>query len=275
VNTRRLAVASVAVLAAVGFAAGCKGTTGDGTQAGASTSASGAAPASASPSTASSSAAKDALLAAAEKLGQTSYHYTLSSSGLTGSGASDPTTMSMRMSMSGAQGGMSLKLDLVKIGADMYLKLDAGQLTSQLGVSPDKWMHVDGGSLGANSNLLELPGGGDPGAVNGLLAGVVTAQSTDGRNFTGTLDLTKATGSSTPSSDALSRAGDKAKAVPFTAALDDQGRMTSLKIDGSGIEDGLTVSMTFSDYGAPADIAKPAASSVVEAPDAISQLLKK
>jgi hypothetical protein len=272
--TRRLAVTSVAVLAAVGFAAGCKGSTGDGTQAGASAAATGAS-ASSSPSSASSPAGKDALLAAAGKFDQSSYHYTLTTSGLTGSGASDPATKSMRMSMSGTQAGTAVKIDMVKTGADVYVKLDAGQLTTQLGISPDKWMHIDASSLGAGSGLLNLPGGGDPSDVNGLLGGVVTAQTTDGRNFTGTLDLTKATGSSTPSSDALSKAGDKAKAVPFTATLDDQGRLASLKVDGSGIEDGLTVSMTFSDYGAPVDITRPAASSVVEAPAAISQMLKK
>jgi hypothetical protein len=265
-NIRRLAVAGVAVFATLGLAAGCSGGMGGGNNV--SGTPGNGAPSSAAPE------AKTVLLASTKQLAETSYHYTITSSGLSGTGAADPATKSLSMSMSGSRNGASSKIDLIKLGTDMYVKLDIGQLGGQLGVSPDKWMHLDASTFGVNDDLLTLPGG-DPSAVNGLLAGVVNVQTSDGRTLTGTLDLTKATGSSTPSSDALSQAGDKAKAVPFTAVLDDQGRMTSLEIDGSGIQDGLTIQMTFSDYGAPAGIAKPDPASVVEAPDAVTQMLKK
>jgi hypothetical protein len=264
-TTRRIAIASLAALAVVGIAAGCKDTATGAAGAGASAGTGGTA------SSAPSTAPKDALLASTKQLTQTSYHYTITSAGLSGSGASDPAAKSASMSMSGAQDGTSMKVDLIKIDTDIYLRMDAGQLNRQLGVSPEKWMHIDAASWGANNSVLNFPGGGGT-DVSGLLAGVVNVQSTDGRTLTGTLDLTKATGNSAVNADALSKAGAKAKAVPFTAVLDDQGRLSSLKIDGSGIQDGLTVDMAFSDYGKPAGISKPDAASVVEAPDAVQNL---
>jgi hypothetical protein len=267
-TTRRIAIASLTALAVVGIAAGCKDTTTGAAGGGASAGTGGTA------SSAPSVAPKDALIASTKQLTQTSYHYTITSAGVSGSGATDPAAKSASMSMSGAQGGTSMKIDLIKVDTDVYLKLDAGQLNSQLGVSPEKWMHLDAASWGANSNVLNVPGGGGT-DVSGLLAGVVNVQSTDGKTLTGTLDLTKATGNSAVSADALSKAGAKAKAVPFTAVLDDQGRLSSLKIDGSGIQDGLTIDMAFSDYGKPAGISKPDAASVVEAPDSVQNLFKQ
>ncbi|HEY2673532.1 MAG TPA: hypothetical protein VGJ07_24600 [Rugosimonospora sp.] len=266
-TTRRIAIASLAAFAVVGLAAGCKTTTG---AAGGGASAGTGGTASSAPSL----APKDALLASTKQLSQTSYHYTITSTGLTGSGASDPAAKSASMSMNGAQSGTSMKLDLIKINTDVYLKMDAGQLNTQLGVSPSKWMHIDATSWGAGTNLLNFPGGGGT-DVNGLLSGIVNVQSTDGKNLTGTLDLTKATDNSAISADALSKAGAKAKAVPFTAVLDDQGRLSSLKIDGSGIQDGLTITMNFSDYGQPAGISKPDPASVVEAPDTVQKMFKQ
>ncbi|GAA5183733.1 hypothetical protein GCM10023322_23720 [Rugosimonospora acidiphila] len=264
-NTRRIALAGAAALAVLGFAAGCS--TGKTTAAGSAGNATGAAASS------SSDAPKTALLASTKQLGQQSYRYTISAAGMSGSGAIDPAAKSTSISLSGVQAGAPMKIDDVTVGTDVYLKVDAGQLGAQLGVAPDKWMHLDTSSLGAGE-LMALPGADQEG-VNQLLSGVVNVTSTDGNNLSGTIDLTKASGSSALDAAALSAAGDKAKAVPFTAVLDDQGRLSTLKIDGSGIVSGLTVQMAFSDYGQPANITKPAASSVVEAPDAIQQLLKR
>ncbi len=55
----------------------------------------------------------------------------------------------------------------------------------------------------------------------------------------------------------------KLKAVPFTAALDGQGRLTSLVYDLGGTP--LTIAI--SEYGAAAAPVKPAGADVVEATD--------
>ena len=261
-KTRRLAVVTVALFAAVGFAAtGCAKLS-SGTNAAAST----------QPSP--TLAPKDALLASTKTLASTSYKFTIKASGLTGQGAADPTTKAVAITMSGTEGGVSVRMDFVAINTDVYMKIDFGALNRQVGVDPAKYLHLDATKLGSNSNLPVQPGG-DPVEMNRILAGLVDVTTTDGRNFTGTLDLTKATGSSTLDAAAVAKAGDKAKTVPFTAVLDDNGRMTDLKIDGSGVAPALGIEVSFSDFGTAANVTKPDASQVVEAPDAVAQMFKK
>jgi hypothetical protein len=264
-KTRRLAVAGVALFAAVGFlAAGCAKN---------GTSAAGSSPSpAASPSP--TVAPKDALLASTKALTTTSYKFSIKTPNATGSGAADPTKKSLSMSVNVTEAQVPVKMDIVVIGTDGYFKLNLGPLGSTLGIPADKYMHLDITKLGTSSSLpLQL--NGDPGDVSGQLAGLNSVSTTDGRTYTGTLDLTKVTGGSAPNQDLLNKAGDKAKAVPFTALVDGQGRLTSLKIDGTGIDPGFTIETAFSDFGSSAAISKPDASQVVEAPDAIQQLLKK
>jgi len=82
------------------------------------------------------------------------------------------------------------------------------------------------------------------------------------------------TGDFAPDSDALKNAGDKAKSIPFTATLDDQGRLTDLNVNGSSIDPALGIEITVSDYGSATGISKPDSSQVVEAPDSVLQFLK-
>jgi hypothetical protein len=75
-----------------------------------------------------------------------------------------------------------------------------------------------------------------------------------------------------PDADILTKVGDKAKSVPFTATLDSSGRLTEFKIDGSGIDPGLSMDMTFSDYGSAQNISKPTGT-IVAAPSTVYDIL--
>jgi hypothetical protein len=260
---RRLAVAGVAVFAAAGLLAGC------GAKNGTDAAASPTAKASPSPTL----APKDALLASTKSLATTSYKFTIKSDSLNGTGSADPVKKAVTLQAVGQEQGVSVKLDFIAISPDLYAKLDLGGLNSQLGIQSDKYMHVDATKLGANPSL-PIGIDGDPAHVAGILAGLNNVQTTDGKTFTGTVDATKMTGDSAPDSDAIQKAGDKAKAIPFTAVLDDQGRLTDLKVDGASIDPKLAFEATFAGYGSVADITKPDASQVVEAPDSVLQLFK-
>jgi len=267
VKTRRVAPVGLTVLAAAGLAiAGCTttGTTSSTSSANPSASATSAAPA----------AAKDALLASIEPLTKTSYKYTLSSGGLTGQGAADPVGKQATLALTGTQQGNAATINTVAVGTDLWLKLDFGTNNNNLKISADKWFHVDAVRLGANPNLPVDPNGAA--AVAGMLGGVVDVQRSDAKHFSGTLDLTKATGSFAFGQPDLDRLGAKAKAVPFTATVDDQGRLTELKIDLTTIDPSLAALQTsYSDYGSTVSVAKPDPASVVEAPDSVYQLFKK
>ena len=258
---RRLAIAGVAVFAAAGLMAGCASKNDTG--------------ASASPSAKPSPtvAAKTALLASTKSLATSSYNFTIKSARVDGTGAADPTNKMAKATATVGMNGMSLKVDFIQVGSDLYAKLDLGPLGSQLGIQTDKYYHADATELGDSTNL---PFGttGQPVDASGLLAGLNDVQSTDGKHFTGTIDATKMTGDFAPNSDALKNAGDKAKSIPFTATLDDQGRLTDLNVNGSSIDPALGIEITVSDYGSATGISKPDSSQVIEAPDSVLQFLK-
>jgi hypothetical protein len=257
---RRLAIAGVAVFAAVGLMAGCASKNGTG--------------ASASPTAKPSPtlAPKEALLASTKSLATSSYKFTLKSAGLNGTGAADPANKMAKATATGEMDNVSLKVDFIQVGNDIYAKLDLGPLTSQLGIQTDKYYHADASKLGASTNM-PFGDNGQPVDANGLLAGLTDVKSTDGKNFTGTIDASKMTGDDAPGSDALQKAGDKAKAIPFTATLDDQGRLTDLNINGSSIDPQLAIEVTVSDYGSATGITKPDSSQVIEAPASVLQFL--
>jgi hypothetical protein len=268
VKTRRLAPVGVAVIAAAGLAiAGCDAGSTTSTSPSASTSAS-------TTSGTGSSSARDALLTSIAPLTRTSYKYTLSSGGLTGQGANDPTLKVATLALTGQQQSNSLTINVIAIGTDLWMKLDFGAANNTLKISNDTWFHIDATRLGANPSLPVDPNGGANTAA--VLQNAVDVQRVDATHFSGTVDLTKGTVAGPVGQPDLDRLGAKAKAVPFTASVDDQGRLTALKLDLATIDASMpAIESTYSDYGTTVSATKPDAAHVAEAPDAVYQLFKK
>ncbi|MER7280620.1 hypothetical protein ABT369_39885 [Dactylosporangium sp. NPDC000244] len=108
-----------------------------------------------------------------------------------------------------------------------------------------------------------------------LLTGVKNVSSTAPGTFTGTLDLTKAQGTTAGSRKfleyVLAIATDRAGAVKFTASVNEQGYLAEFKATLPHIDDGKDgeYDLKFSDFGSPVTITKPTGSKVVEAPAAM------
>jgi hypothetical protein len=193
----------------------------------------------------------------------------LNLAGLDGTGSIDPQHNAGTIEAKGAQSGVSVDITFTEIGSDAWAKLDLGALTSQLGIDPHKWMHLDLSKMtGKDAKPFDLSGSGDAFDLAGFITKVANVKQTDATHLSGTIDLTAATGVSAPDSDTLSKAGAAAKAVPFTATLDDKGRLTELKVTGSS---DLTADFQFTNFGSPTTVQAPPASDVVEAPDSIYQ----
>ena len=60
--------------------------------------------------------------------------------------------------------------------------------------------------------------------------------------------------------------GNAAVNVPFTAGLDDQGRLSTLTIN---LPQGKPLEVRYSDYGSPVNVSRPVASEITEAPDSL------
>jgi hypothetical protein len=220
---------------------------------------------------------KDALMAAVEDLAETSYAVELTSPGDDARevGTVDPRTPTGTLSASAVAGGVDTSLDAVMISPDVWVRLDLGAANQQLGIRSKSWMKIDPRKVPDPKALpFDLTDFSDALDLTKLLAGV-SAHRTDAHTLAGTIDLTQATGVSAPDAAAVSRAGDKARSVPFRATVDDQGRLTRLAVDGATISPDLAMEISFSDYGTAAAVTRPDDSEVVPTPDAVYQVLAR
>ncbi len=217
---------------------------------------------------------KDAVLGSTKALRQTTYKYTVSTNGITGSGVADAAAKKTTVSLQSARGGTTFKVDGVVIGADMWIKIDWGSGANQALGIPTKYMHTDPSKYKDRSNIPFGAGGGDLGDAASLFKGLVDAQRVDNRHYTITLDLTHA---DTPAVDkeTLTKLGDKAKAVPGTVTLDDQGRLSEVNVDLSAVNPAASVKVTYSDYGSAVTVNPPPASDTVEAPQSVYDMFNK
>ena len=249
---RRLAIATVAVGAILG-AGGCGDSgNGSGTTAGAPAATTAAA-------TTTPADPKAELAATYAKFAETTVKFkTTAAGGVAIDGAIDGRTKAADMKTAvGASGSMATR----QVGTDLYVKAD-GQMGSAIGAAAGKWMHIDMSTVPDSSPISVK--NSDPANTAKMLSYTDGVTKTGDRAFKGTLDMTK---SPTANSAQLKALGTKATKVPFTAATDEQGRLTEFTIDLETIAPGAgKMTATYYDYGAPVDVKAPAASEVVEMP---------
>jgi hypothetical protein len=260
VNRRRTAVLGVLLIAGLGLAA-CTtaGTPGTGT----------------TTTTPPQVSAADALTSALGKLKGQGYDVALNQEGnqVSGHASVDPAKNSATQEIKGTVGGQMIDLAATQIDTNLWLKLDFGALNAQAGIDPTKWMLVDQSKITkADSKPFNFTGP-DALGLAALLTSVTDVQRTDATHLTGTVDLTKATGPIKPSDDDIKAASGAAAAVPFTVTLDDQGRLTELKITADASHSALSEDFVFSNYGSPSAISAPAPADVVPASDTVYQIL--
>jgi hypothetical protein len=261
VKTRRLVVAGLAALASA--AIGTAGCTSSSTSSG--TAGKSSAAASPSPSPVS---AQDTVLAAVKKLSDTSYKYTLATGGLSGKGSVDPASKKVALSLTGQLSGVNVTWDMILVTPDYWMKIDFGGKNAALGLPSGKWMHIDQTKIKNASGFGIDPSKVDPTRSSGLFNGMTDAKKIDATHYTVTLDLTKTTDAVIDQAT-LTKMGDKAKSVPASVVLDDQGRLASVTLDLSSVDAQQSITSTYSDYGAAVDISAPAPADTVEAPAAV------
>jgi hypothetical protein len=159
-----------------------------------------------------------------------------------------------------------------EIGRDLWVKADFGPLAQNLNIDKTKWYRVDASKLEPEAIPFDLLGGERthptrplawPLGIGAVFADVANVTRTDATHLAGVVDLTRATGPEAPGKSGVTDA-----AVPFTATLDGQGRLTDLRITGD-----LNLDIVFSNYGSPTPITAPAAADVLTAPDGLYQVL--
>lgn len=222
-----------------------------------------------------------ALTEAAAKTKDQSFRFTLAyGTLLTADGSQDAAAgnASATMNVDEPTSGLKLKINALILGPDTYLKMDFGALGAAIPGLADvggRWMHVDTAKLAGSSMSLGFTSGNDSVGIDTYVKGVVSAEQVSATEIRGTLDLSKSAPPGTTGED-LKALGDAGKNVPFTATLDSQGRVSKVvvKMPKVGTYPASDLTTTYSDYGVPVELAKPAPADVVEAPAMIYQFIQ-
>jgi hypothetical protein len=220
-----------------------------------------------SPSAPSSSSAADPAAAAAlgqatAALGTTSFKLTLTSGPgvkLTALIDAPNNAGTADLAITGPNANISVKTLLV--GQDLYAQVPG---ITKAG----SWTHLDIAKLPQGANIGLRPGQIDPANTAQLLTSTTDVQQVDARSFKGTLDLTKATGVTGIDQVTVDSLGQSATKVPFTAGLDDQGRLSALTIQLPAVkgQQSQPLEVLYTDYGTPVTAQRPAAAEITEAP---------
>jgi hypothetical protein len=269
VKTRRLVIAGVALAASLGLAtAGCGGSGDSGGTATSRTHAIAADP-------------KQALADSVKGLADGNFKFTLADHEATGSGSVHQPSKSAKLEMTLKTEDVKGRIGFIIINQDTWVKFDFGSEMNALMELPDKWMHVDPAKVKDAEFLEEMSikfGDAedvDPANSTAIFKALVTAERISEGKYSGTVDLTKATDSELVDEDVLKDLGDKAKAIPFTASLDAQGRLTQVVLDipAAGKVKAHKVEVAYSDYGAAAPVEEPPAGDRQEAPASMYEML--
>ena len=212
------------------------------------------------------------LAAATKKLGENSMKIDMDMAGaMSMTGVADAKAGKVKMSMDMGALGDGAKIEMRKVGNDLYMKF-GGQMGDMLkgGSSTKPWMHIDATKLGEGSNFNITPD--DPAGTKTMLQALTDVQRVGEDGFKGTLDLTKSPRYN--KGDQLKALGDKATKVPFTAKKDSEGRLTELTLDMSAIQPGTgKIKTRYHDFGTPVSVEAPPASQVQEMPSQLSGIL--
>ncbi|HTJ35369.1 MAG TPA: hypothetical protein VL738_19255 [Dactylosporangium sp.] len=213
-------------------------------------------------------APKDVLLKAVQTLDTASFNFTIKQAGMSGGGRVDAKTKAALVELTGKVEGQSIALAYTVIAPDVWLKADLGTVANkQLGITKTKWMHIDTTKV-EDKTQLPIDTEGNPAiGTAGMLQGASDVKQADATHFSGVVDVTATDSLVAPDAELVKKVGDKAKAVPFTATIDEQGRLIALKLDGTGIDPGLTADLVISGFDSVKAITKPAGA--VNAPAAL------
>ena len=201
--------------------------------------------------------------AAGKKVDQSSFKFSLETTGMKAEGVRHQPSQSMQMSMTGASEGQEIKIEMISIAQDIWTKMDLGldpgddPAMQQLAEGLGKWTKTSADE--AESQVGSFAGSGSQTMGSSMAKGLTGLKETAPGTFTGTVDITVNTDLDiTEDEAALKALGDKAKSVPITITLDSEGRFSSIVVDipAAGSAAAQQGTVKFYEYG---DVPQPKA----------------
>ncbi|WP_434742889.1 hypothetical protein [Micromonospora sp. SH-82] len=228
---------------------------------------------------------REALLASTKELQQGDYTFTVASDGPTsGSGTLNLPAASaeIRVTIRGPEAeDLTIAAHHTHIDGEQWIKVDVkGALLDyfrDLKAMNGKYQKVDPARAeGVEGLTFDRAEDYDPAGGEELVKAASDIEKAGEGRYTGTVDLTKATDAGAIDEEFVKELGGKAAAVPFTATLDPQGRLTELVLTmpAAGGFPAHDVAVKYADYGAAPEVKKPPADKVVKAADRVYTLFE-
>ncbi|MFD2764071.1 hypothetical protein [Micromonospora eburnea] len=219
--------------------------------------------------------AKQALLDSTNAIRDGNFRFTVSGAGSTAEGQVHEPSQSaeMRLTMGDPSSDLTMKLDLIHYRPDSWVKLELGGRAAagvpglrQLNLG--RYQHLDQTRIRGNRALGFDFDRLDPAGSAVLTRGVTEVRRTGDGTYAGTLDVSQAAEAGSVDPALITALGAQAKAVPFTARVDSQGRLSELvmQVPAAGQSAAQEIKITYADYGNATAAQKPPADQVVEAP---------
>lgn len=216
--------------------------------------------------------------AAAAKTADGTAHVTMSVPNVDVAGDTDPAGRALALRITTGTGGDKVEQQVRVLGDKAFYTLGKTYLP---GIDPAKFIAFDAAGF-ATTSLVHLADPFDPAGLKGLGPAIVDAQATESGTYTGKLDLTAAPAGTSrgllpATPEQLEGAGEKIKTISYVAAVDGDGRLTSLTVmmPAYGRVPAYTSTSRFSDLGKPVSVAEPGPAEIAEVPDAVRKLLTR
>jgi len=220
-----------------------------------------------------------AVRAAAVKTLSTSFRVTLTVPRVEASGDVDPVAQELTLDITAQEAdGSAIKQKVRVVGADAYLTLGKTYVPD---IDPTKYIQFTAPSPAFTSaSVVHLADPFDPAGLKGLAFAFTDARRAGEGSFAGTLDLTKAMPGTSrgllPSEpEQLRAAGDVIKDIPFEAAVDDVGYLTSItvRMPAYGSVPAYPSTSTFANFDEHVKVQRPQAAEITDITEELRQIL--
>lgn len=223
---------------------------------------------------------KLALLAGTKEIDKGNFRFTMSGDSISADGSVHAESRSAQMKLTASEEAedFSLTMDLIYIEPESWVKLEFTGLENLPGAesfNSGKYQHLDRSKIKDIEDLQFNFDEVDPAGSALITNAIVDAEKTAEGEYTGTVDLTKATDAGLTDEETVKALGVEASKLPFTAKLDGQGRLTELtvKLPAAGETAAHELKVTY-EYGAGTPAQKPPADEVVEATDETYEMFR-
>ncbi|MET8148161.1 hypothetical protein ACIBSW_31480 [Actinoplanes sp. NPDC049668] len=223
---------------------------------------------------------REALLKSLPDAGTGSFRFATKGGGMSASGAFDGARHSYRIDLRYREPefGFTLHSDFLVVEEQTWIRMKFTDAEGLVGLPklPKKWMLIDPARIENKDDIpLGYDADTDPGEAGAVLRSAVEVRQTGAGEFAGTTDLTRQGDLEIVEPDRLAALGARARAVPFEATVDGQGRLVSavVKIPAAGKFKASRYEVTYTDFGKAQAPTAPAADQQQKATEAAYELL--